>query len=105
MAKPATKSLCSYLAQNMGFSTLHASSVALACSLTTGHISPQFHVVFDDFFETIHTNGNDPPDVWSDLIIVQSFCTNLDDDDPDNLPSLGDEWLNPSELADRRCLL
>jgi hypothetical protein len=29
-----------------------------------------------------------------------------DNDDPDNLPTLGEEWLNPSELADcHHCLL
>jgi hypothetical protein len=93
-------------AQNMGFSPLHASSVALTWNLNTGHISPQFHVVYDDYFETFHTNGVGPPDNWSDLIIMQSFQTkSLDDDDPDNLPELGDEWLNLSELADHHCRL
>jgi hypothetical protein len=93
-------------AQNMGFSPLHASSVALARNLNTGNISPQFHVVYDDFFETVHTDGADPPDVWSDLVIVQSYCAPLDDDDPEYLPELGNEWLSSSELADcRRHLL
>jgi hypothetical protein len=89
----------------MGFSPLHASSVALACNLNTGHISPQFHVVYDNFFETVHTNGEDPSDVWSNLVIVQSFRAGVDDDDPDSLPALADEWLNPSKLTDCCCLL
>jgi Reverse transcriptase (RNA-dependent DNA polymerase) len=89
-------------AQNMGFSPLHASSVALARNLVTGHISPQFHVVYDDFFETVHSDGADPPDVWSDLIIVQSYRADIDNNAPGDLPELADEWLNPSELADRR---
>jgi hypothetical protein len=88
-------------AQNMGFSPLHASSVALTRNLTTGNISPQFHVVYDDFFETVHTNGDDPPDVWSDLVIVPTYHAHLDDDAPESIPELSDEWLNPSELADR----
>ena len=30
----------------------HASNVALILNLQTGHVSPQFHAVFDDNFET-----------------------------------------------------
>jgi hypothetical protein len=93
---------CSRHAQNMGFSPLHASSVALTRNLTTGNISPQFHVVYDDFFETMHTNDDNPPDVWSDLVIVQTYRAHLDDDAPESIPELSDEWLNPSELANRR---
>ena len=36
----------------MGTSTRHARSVALVLNIHTGHVSPQFHVKFDDFFET-----------------------------------------------------
>jgi hypothetical protein len=90
-------------AQNMGFSPLHASTVALARNLSTGHISPQFHVVYDDFFETVHSDGTDPPEVWAEMITIQAFRSeSIDYDDPDNLPELSDEWLNPSELAGRR---
>jgi hypothetical protein len=85
----------------MGFSPLHASTVALARNLSTGHISPQFHVVYDDYFETVHSNGDDPPDEWNELVTVQSLHSNIDEDDPDHLPELADEWLNPAELADR----
>lgn len=37
----------------LGRSKQHASNVALILNLQTGHISPQFHVVFDDNFETV----------------------------------------------------
>jgi hypothetical protein len=89
-------------AQNMGFSPLHASTVVLARNLSTGHISPQFHIVYDDYFKTVHSNGDDPPDEWNELVTVQSLRSNIDEDDPDHLPELADEWLNPAELADRR---
>ena len=48
----------------MGWSPMHASSVALVCNLMTGHLSPQFHVVFDPWFETVHDNGTEPPGAW-----------------------------------------
>ena len=37
----------------LGTSPRHASSVALALDLTTAHVSPQFHLKFDDLFETV----------------------------------------------------
>ena len=38
--------------------------------LTTNYISPQFHVVFDDLFETVNRTGVDGP-------IIQSICRDL----------------------------
>lgn len=32
----------------------HAHSVTLVLSLTCGLVSPQFHVVYDDHFATVH---------------------------------------------------
>ena len=60
------------------------------------HQPQQFHVIYDDFFETVHTIGDNPPDIWSDLFIVQTYHAHLNDDDPDSIPELSDEWLNPS---------
>jgi hypothetical protein len=37
----------------LGWSPLHALSVALVLSLTTGQVSPQFHVQFDPTFQTM----------------------------------------------------
>ena len=37
----------------VGHSPSHAGSVALVLNPRTGHVSPQFHVVFDDFFSTV----------------------------------------------------
>lgn len=37
----------------LGTSPRHASSVALVLDLATAHVSPQFHLKFDDLFETV----------------------------------------------------
>jgi hypothetical protein len=37
----------------LGQSPQHARSVALVLSLSTGNVSPQYHVQFDDLFETV----------------------------------------------------
>ena len=42
----------SRLGINLGFSLLHARSVALILNPRTGLVSPQYHVKFDDLFET-----------------------------------------------------
>ena len=39
---------------NLGKSPHHARSVALVLNVSTGLVSPQFHVQHDDFFETVH---------------------------------------------------
>ncbi len=39
----------------LGFSDLHSSLVPLVLNVATGHISPQFHVIFDNKFETVNS--------------------------------------------------
>ena len=52
----------------LGHSPEHASNVALVMNLTTGMISPQYHVVFDDTFSTVgHITTRQEPHHWSDL--------------------------------------
>jgi len=52
----------------IGFSPHHASSVPLVLSTTTGLVSPQFHVVFDDTFSTITSfHTNQIPTNWPEL--------------------------------------
>jgi hypothetical protein len=60
--------------QYMGASPLHASTGALARNLQTGSIMPQFHVVVDDFFETVHSHGSNLPPNWEELIVLSSFA-------------------------------
>ena len=37
----------------LGHSPSHAGNVALVLNLQTGHVSPQYHLVFDDDFSTV----------------------------------------------------
>lgn len=50
----------------LGRSPLHAQSVALVLNLSTGLVSPQFHVAFDDFFETV-SDHDDYPNRWKEV--------------------------------------
>ena len=50
----------------MGPSPIHASSVPLDLRPSSGAITPQFHVVFDDWLATIATSQEDAPDFGSD---------------------------------------
>ena len=54
----------------LGPSPNHARSVALVLNPRTGHVSPQFHVKFDDFFETVQQKSTDldaPDPEWKYL--------------------------------------
>jgi hypothetical protein len=46
-----------------GFSREHSSTVALVRNLHTEHVSPQYHVVFDDKFETVYNDGKSSEEV------------------------------------------
>jgi len=47
--------------QFAGYSPMHASSVGMIRNLYTHHVSPQFHVICDDFFKTVHSSEAHPP--------------------------------------------
>ena len=49
----------------MGISEQHSSTVPLVLSTATGSITPQFHVVFDDWFATVSAEQEDIPDFSS----------------------------------------
>ncbi len=52
-----------------GHSPSHAGSVALVLNPRIGHVSPQFHVVFDDHFTTVpFMEKNEVPPHWAKLI-------------------------------------
>ena len=53
----------------LGHSPSHAGSVALVMNPKTGLVSPQFHLVFDDNFETVaHLRSGTVPENWADLV-------------------------------------
>ena len=88
--------------QFVGFSTLHASNVPLVRNITTGSIGPQFHVVYDKWFETIAVDEKqeEPPE-WDVIITHSRFEADLDPEDKERL-QLDDEWLTKEELVERR---
>jgi len=53
----------------MGWSPTHAASISVVRNLTTGFLSPQFHVVFNSWFETVCKIGEEVlPEEWDVLI-------------------------------------
>ena len=57
----------SRLALYLGPPSCHAWSVSLVLSLSTGYMSPQYHLKFDDFFETVQELSALPPSNWQHL--------------------------------------
>ena len=62
----------SRIAVYLGSSPRHARSVALVLSLLTGYVSPQFHLKFDDFFETVQDTTSLPQSKWQ---LLSGFIT------------------------------
>ena len=53
----------------LGHSPSHAGRVALVMNPKSGLVSPQFHLVFDNIFETVpHLRADTVPDSWEDLV-------------------------------------
>ena len=84
--------------QLMGLSNRHASLVPLVLNPDTGYITPQFHVVFDDWFSTIAMTYEQLPDfftdTWYKLFGDSSYqYIDLDNDDAPNIeaPTTTDE--------------
>ena len=90
--------------QYVGASPLHASSVGVVRNLQTNNLSPQFHVVYDNFFETVHSDDKEIPAVWEHIVTHSAERNWLDAEDSSDstIPELADEWVTPEELALRR---
>ena len=62
----------SHMGQFLGFSDEHSTLVETVRNLKTRCISPQYHVVFDDLFETtVCRNDNDP--------VIDKICNDIFD--------------------------
>jgi hypothetical protein len=98
-----------------GYSTSHSSTVGLVLNLTTGHISPQYHLVYDELFSTVFSSSLQEdalphrvfvPEVWNKLI--QSGYDRLECleevDGSGNMPALSEDWLTPAEIDTRQFL-
>lgn len=85
---------------NMGLSSKHASTVPLVLNIDSGYITPQFHVVFDDWFSTIATAVEHLPDfnspAWSTLFGESSYQYPFDDDDAIDQTILDAETHDPT---------
>ena len=84
--------------QFLGFSTQHSTTIGLIRNLTTNHISPQFHVVHDELFHTVHSSWEAPlgpidlPDFFTRDTYLEDHCSDIDGD----LPPLDSSWAPPS---------
>jgi hypothetical protein len=66
-------------------------------NLSTGYISPKYHIVFDDWFDTVYATEEAMPPNWGDMCIMQRFETVFDENqDP---PYLAEEWMIPKEAT------
>ena len=100
--------------QYLGLAPDHASTVGRIRNLLTGHVSPQFHVVHDDWFTTVpnanDADGHDDLDLIDIEAIIQAKYSRdhfeVEDRDENGLPIpppvLDDEWLTREETFQRR---
>ena len=58
-----------------GSLSLHNSSVGLILNPNTHRISPQYHCIYDDYFETVGYDSTTKPPSWDDLVI-EGFSSN-----------------------------
>ena len=86
---------------NMGLSSAHASSAPLVLRPSTGAITPQFHVVFDDWFATVGSSPQDVPNFqsneWYKMFGDSVFQYNTEDN-----ADTSDETPHPEDTADFR---
>ena len=73
----------------LGHSPFHAGSVSLVLNPTTGHVSPQYHVTFDDSFVTVPfmRDGTRPP-TWEEM------CKNSTELATEEAFDLAETWFN-----------
>ena len=63
----------------VGRSPAHASNVALILNPRTGHVSPQFHVVYDDDFTTVpYLRTGEVPSHWEKLVQQSAQVDRMD---------------------------
>ncbi len=90
-------------ALHLGASPKHAATVPKLLNLQTGHISSQYHVVFDDDFSTVSSADQSPDEeseaaLWDKLFVSDRYQFWFDEDDPIGLE---DYWLSEEELRER----
>ena len=94
--------------QYLGVSMQHSSTIGRILNLTTGFVSPQYHVVYDDLFSTVpnaesggvYTQEPFNADVWNRL--VSTGIEQVMDPDQVEQPYLHDDWLTDVERQQRQ---
>ena len=95
----------------LGYSSRHSSLAPLILNIRTGKISPQYHVIFDDKFETVSSlESIDQVNArWKDLFkLNREFYLDEEYDSQGNVitshyPSLEKDWLDPEDaLSDEQ---
>ena len=95
------------LGQFLGFSTQHSSLIGNIRNLQTGHVSPQWHVAYDELFETTTSAGRNEEEleaIWNEMFrehrdyYADDASTRQEDEPPD----LADDWLTDDELQARQ---
>ena len=84
----------------MGFSPHHSTLVPRVLNFTTGSITPQFHVVFDDSFSSVHSSSLKNTSIWNHLLSSPNTRFQVDLDEGDD-QMLADEWLTSEEATAR----
>jgi hypothetical protein len=87
--------------QFLGYSPQNSTLVGRILNMSTGSVTPQFHLVYDDLFSTVTcpVDAPLPEPSWSSLLSF-GYENFLDHDDP--VPPLASEWLLPEEGADNQ---
>eukprot|EP00804_Cyclotella_cryptica_P000828 CCRYP_001075-RA/>CCRYP_001075-RA protein AED:0.12 eAED:0.13 QI:0/0/0/1/0/0.25/4/0/1066 len=87
----------------VGLSPHHSTSVPLVLNPCTQHISPQFHVIFDDAFTTVPslTNESERDQRFEQLFSTSRECYIDPSDITPHSELLDDHWLSSSDLAER----
>ncbi|KAI2489482.1 hypothetical protein MHU86_25099 [Fragilaria crotonensis] len=87
--------------QFLGFSRNHSSTIGLMRNLQTDSISPQFHVVFDELFTTVHSVEEDDG-TWVELFVSERDYYGPDEEEEDDdvlaFPEIDPDWLPLAEL-------
>ena len=97
------------MGQLLGFSHKHSLLVALVWNLHSGIVSPQYHVIFDDKFQTVFHDGmstKELDDICYELFAESRDCYALEEYDDDGIliykPSPLDQvWLSEGERWER----
>ena len=74
----------------MGFSRVHSTLVGLILNHSTGSISAQFHVVYDDMFTTVHSSVEQVSELWRNFFTLPSARLQVPLDEEDE-PELQDD--------------